>query len=291
MMAAGPGVASFQDSFLGPYLPATLSGSNAALRTPDLAALSVEYLPPVLPGVREEYNDFNAGTVRPPRYSVPAPIAPAATRPVLFVGLRSKPGAKPLTLPGSESRLMGVEWQVGRGRVLMLAFNSLDPVFAAGTWPGMDTFMRRVLLSRPEETQGKGPDNRFQYDVLGGPGLTRVATSLATRESVRVWPGPPSLSRARGPCRPRRSPPETTRPRNYRCRSRTARDRPRPLNGRACPRPAPIAPDRECRARHRGKKRVWMYYVYLTSNKHVLYRFSIFKARFRSGFKQGFDRT
>ncbi|MEO6809459.1 MAG: hypothetical protein ABI353_10160, partial [Isosphaeraceae bacterium] len=174
VMAAGPGVASLQDSFLGPYLPATLSGSNAALRTPDLSALSVEYLPPVWPGVWEESNDFNPMAGRPPRYAVPAPIAPAATRPVLFVGLKPKPGATPLALPGSKSRLMGVECRVGRGRVLMLAFNPLDPAFAADAWPGMDTFVRRVVLRRSEEVLGSGADKRFQYAALGGPDLTWV---------------------------------------------------------------------------------------------------------------------
>ncbi|MBX6316187.1 MAG: hypothetical protein IRY99_25240, partial [Isosphaeraceae bacterium] len=108
--------------------------------------------PPRGPIEWEEARDFNTQGERPPRYKLPQPILPAATRPVLFVGLAPKPGATPLPLDPEGKRLLGVEWRVGRGRVLMLAFNPTDPAFAPDAWPGMDSFVRRVILRRPEET-------------------------------------------------------------------------------------------------------------------------------------------
>src|SRR5262249_53495839 len=69
---AGPSVAALQDSFLGPYLPATLSGVNKAMGTEDLVGLSRAYPPPLWQGEWEERNEFRPG--KPQRYKEIAPI-------------------------------------------------------------------------------------------------------------------------------------------------------------------------------------------------------------------------
>ncbi len=69
---------------------------------------------------------------------------------------------------------IGVEYSVGRGRVLMLAIDPNDPSLAK--WAGIDTFVRRVLMRRPEET---GAYQRVANQVarltpLSGPDLSWV---------------------------------------------------------------------------------------------------------------------
>ncbi|MBX6315018.1 MAG: hypothetical protein IRY99_19205, partial [Isosphaeraceae bacterium] len=80
VVAAGPSVASLQESFLGPYLPATLSGRNASLLKDELEPLGHAYPPPVWPIEWEEARDFNTQGERPPRYKLPQPLKPAAPR-------------------------------------------------------------------------------------------------------------------------------------------------------------------------------------------------------------------
>lgn len=179
VIGSGPVFASLQDSFLGPYLPATPSGENASLGEDDLKTLVQEYPPPLWPNEWEDQIDFDPQGLRPPRYKEPEKgIVPGPLRPVLFSGLTPRPGATPLPLDPEGRRLLGVEWRVGRGRVLILAFNPLDPAFAQEAWPGMDNFVRRVVLRRPEEPYGGGASSppgvnaATFYSLLRGPDLS-----------------------------------------------------------------------------------------------------------------------
>lgn len=180
---AGPSFNLLQDSFLSPYLPADPTGENALLARGDLTALSAEYPPPLV-AVNRDGDDEAASHVTEPvkrlgdRYRVPVPIKPKADRPVFLAGLKPKPGSVGIPLGESGTRMAGVERRVGRGRVLMLGFNPTDPAMAA--WPGLDTFVRRVVLRRPEDSRagrsvgdGRGAPTP-QFGALPGPDLTWV---------------------------------------------------------------------------------------------------------------------
>ncbi len=177
VVAAGPNVASLQESFLGPYLPATMSGGGASLSAAELAGLSQAYRPPLWPAEYEEPLSYiqQQRAVRapaPPRYKPAEPIRPTEKRPLFVAGLEPKnePGISTIPLLDPGNHLLAVERRVGRGRIVMLAVNPNDPALAA--WPGMDTLIRRVLLRRPEEIWGGS--ERKVYQLLSGPELSWV---------------------------------------------------------------------------------------------------------------------
>ena len=143
-----------KDSFLGPYLPAEASGENALLSREDLTPLSQAYPPAEHPDQPRWTTRTSSRTTRtsaspPAGFRRPVPINPPPNRPVFLAGLSPRPGAVSIPLGDSGDRLVGVERRVGRGRVLMLGLNPTDPALAV--WPGLDTFIRRVILRRPEE--------------------------------------------------------------------------------------------------------------------------------------------
>jgi hypothetical protein len=151
---ATPAFTILRGSFLDPYLPADPSGEGVLLGANELEGMSVEYPPPSrfgdpndvfpTPATEEEAkNRFGH------RYRAPEPIRPASNRPLYVAGLRPREGSSTLPLDESSGRLVGVERRVGRGRVLMLTVNPTDSALAS--WPGLDTFIRRVVLRRPEE--------------------------------------------------------------------------------------------------------------------------------------------
>lgn len=146
--------AALQDSFLAPYLPAEPTGENVLLKADDLKPLADSYRPTALIQSRDDPQPVpdvdDTGRFDRKLYLPPEPIIPASNRPVFLAGLRPAPGASVITLGESSSHVVAVEQRVGRGRVLMLALNPVDPALTA--WPGLDTFIRRVLLRRPEET-------------------------------------------------------------------------------------------------------------------------------------------
>ncbi|WP_237722792.1 hypothetical protein [Singulisphaera acidiphila] len=150
---ARPSFAALGDSFLGPYLPASLSGESDLLNESDLKPLSDAFRPIIPYAVREEPVPVPEVDTEAQRrqhaYLDPEPIRPASNRPVYLAGLRPNPGASTLRLGESSERILGVEQRVGRGRILMLALNPTDPALVA--WPGLDTLVRRVILRRPED--------------------------------------------------------------------------------------------------------------------------------------------
>ena len=181
---AGPAFAPLRESFLAPYLPADPSGENVMRAGADLKALSEAY-PPTTSGADPEdpvasniaWNQAWEAYGR--RYKAPAPIPATEKKPMFVAGLTPRPGAVVIPMGGSDDLPLGVEWRVGRGRVLMLAVSLSEPDLLA--WPGFDTMVRRVVLRRPEEHQANpmGIDMSGgivlpRYDPLHGPDLTTV---------------------------------------------------------------------------------------------------------------------
>lgn len=164
---AGPAFSLLKDSFLSPYLPGDPTGAHVLLGRGDLTPLSDAYPPPLVrtPQEAEQPPAWALDeTVNPRsgRYRRPVPIDPKPNQPVYLAGLAPRPGASAISLGESGDRLVGVEWRVGRGRVLMLGLSLTDPAIAS--WPGLDTFVRRVVLRRPEERLAPPP---YQRDVAG----------------------------------------------------------------------------------------------------------------------------
>lgn len=142
---AGPSLAPLQDSFLEPVLPATSSGRNISLEGDDFATISQAFLAPYWPIEGE------TGYIR--RYIDQInPIRTTPDRPIFLSGLNPKPGAETISLGDESETTLGVEWRVGRGRVLMLALKPTDA--ALQNWPGLDTWVRRVMFRRPAEPRG-----------------------------------------------------------------------------------------------------------------------------------------
>jgi hypothetical protein len=199
---AGPAFSILKDSFLSPYLPADVTGENTLLEKKDLQPLSDGYRPPTistLAGLNDDSGNFEEPVPRfAGRYRGPVPITPAPSRPVFLTGLKPKPGAVGISLGESGDRLLGVEQRVGRGRVLMLAVNPTDPALAS--WPGLDTFVRRVVLRRPEEGRdSRVPTERDKYNFnpsasrfgpLAGPDLSWFR--LASRDLRAALPAKPT---------------------------------------------------------------------------------------------------
>ena len=174
---AGPSLAPLQDSFLAPYLPATPSGDDALLSADDLEVLSQSHPAPNWP------EEGDAGPI--PRFLGDGPdhrIRPIADKGLFLTGLEPMPGSTVLPLGDPKGHRLGVEWRVGRGRVLILGVKLTDPVMLS--WPGLDTFVRRVVLRRPQESQ-----QGLRFAVLGAPALTWVrytARDLGTKPTVRL---------------------------------------------------------------------------------------------------------
>jgi hypothetical protein len=181
---AGPGFAPLRESFLKDYLPAEPSGENVMRSGAELKPLSDAYPPPAAAydpddpmasntPWREVWESFGR------RYRAPAPIPATARKPLFIAALKPRPGATAIPLGVADSPPLGVEWKVGRGRVLMLAVSLTDPDLAG--WPGFDTMVRRVVLRRPEERMidpvrpnGQGGYLPPRYEPLNGPDLTGV---------------------------------------------------------------------------------------------------------------------
>ncbi len=188
---AGPSLAPLQDSFLDPLLPATPSGKNVSLDGKAFSALSSEYLAPYRPIEGE------TGTI--PRYvSEPEPIRTTRDRSIFLSGLTPKPGATPIPLGDPDDNLLGVEWRVGRGRVLMLTVKLTDPALLA--WPGLDSLVRRVVFRRPEEARaGRGfailPATQLSWVRIVGRDLGAVANPGAPLDESSLMAGdnPPPM--------------------------------------------------------------------------------------------------
>jgi hypothetical protein len=173
---AAPSFSILRDSFLAPYLPADPTGANALLNQDALTPLAQEYPPPTPPREADEMqvptSSMEEFELFDRRYRAPEPIRPASDRPVFLAGLEPRPGASRIPLGESSDHTLGVEWRVGRGRVLMLALNPTDPALAA--WPGLDTLVRRVILRRPEDYHIRTPSRSPVFVPLSGPDLTWV---------------------------------------------------------------------------------------------------------------------
>jgi hypothetical protein len=175
--SVGSSLAPLQESFLGPYLPATSSGKNVPLIGDDLEVLSQAYPPPLWPGEYQEMLEQTGQGIQavtdftPPRYKGPQPIKTPLNRPVLLTGLTPAPGSTSIYLNGEGSPILGVEWRVGRGRVLIVSFRPTDPSLVA--WGGFDTLIRRIVMRRPEETWGSTSDRHGRaYAFLNAPSLS-----------------------------------------------------------------------------------------------------------------------
>ncbi len=179
MGGAGRSLESLRQSFLDPYLPADLSGVNAELAAGDFEALSEAHPAPNKPLPEE--------VLTPPRYRpvrLEDRIRPPPGRSVFLTGLEPKPGATVLPLGDPGQHVLGVEWSVGRGRVLMLGVRLTEKPWT--DWPGLDTFVRRVVLRRPEEPHAQGS----RFVVLSGPELNWIRYVARDLHAPDVSSGP-----------------------------------------------------------------------------------------------------
>jgi hypothetical protein len=198
VIASGPGVALLNDSFLSPYLPATLTGENSNLSTDELKALADQYRPPL--AIDRQYADINVvdfsgrATDPPTRYRAPEPINATDRQPIPLAALEPKPGATKIPLSPDSPKSIAVEWRVGRGRVLMLAIRPTEPALRA--WPGRDTFVRTLLFRRREEPrfQDRG---LWSYGLLDGSDLSW--TRYVARDlDLKPWEDPNASPNAPG---------------------------------------------------------------------------------------------
>jgi hypothetical protein len=181
---AGPNYAALRESFIEPFLPAESLSEATQLDSNALAKFAEMYAPPAAAVEPDEpiegtqrYDQAFAQYGR--RYRNPVPLVIPKSKPLYFAKLKAKPGAREIGLGDPGLPPLGVEWRVGRGRILMLSVAINDPVLVA--WPGYSTLLRRVVLRRPEEhlaqelgysNGGAGGYAAPRYDTLNGPDLT-----------------------------------------------------------------------------------------------------------------------
>ncbi len=207
----GPSFSLLKDSFLAPYLPGEATGESALLKASDLAPMSAEYPPPVpsVAGLSDEgsmYSTLERPREMPGGYRPRVPIRVPESRPLFLATLKPNPDAVVIPLGAGSDRVIGVEQRVGRGRILMLGFSMIDPSIAS--WPGFDTFFRRVVLRRPEESAASrmpydGLDPAVKrYSPLPGPDLSwfrYLTRDLGSPVPVhRVIPSPADRRRSLG---------------------------------------------------------------------------------------------
>jgi hypothetical protein len=210
---AGQAYALYRESFLGPYLPGEPTGQTVGLGEEDLKPLSQSYPPPSTPflphaedfsGIQRIPEQMQLGRI----YQPPAAIRPPRAKPVYLSVLRPTAGASTIPLGEASPHLLAVERRVGRGRITMLTINPTEPVL--GTWPGVDTLVRRVVLRRPEEgVAGPAGFNSAGYQgprrgVLAAQDLTWYR--ITSRDAR---PGEDSAGRLSEPVRP---PPRVEKP-------------------------------------------------------------------------------
>lgn len=176
-------ILSDDESFLAPYLPGAPSGENTSLEESDLLGLSRAYPPPDWKYRQDDFELQNFGEVpngglsqsfttgaRPPdRYREWQPIDLPPERPMYLAGL-DRIAADATWITDPQGHRLGIERRVGRGRILMLAFDPKEAGFM--NWRGNDTFVRRVLLRRPEDNWN--PNDPNDASMLGGPSLSWV---------------------------------------------------------------------------------------------------------------------
>lgn len=191
---AGSNLPALEESFLGRYLPADSFGETSPISAHELDALSEAYPPPLPPDdwpevdalptadfstekEKEQAPNSSSALLRLLRPHSPVPygpvvrIRPLKNRQIYMSILKAREGA--VSLPFGETandpgRPLGVERRVGRGRVLMLSIRPTDPAIVG--WKGFDTFLRRVILRRPEEPWNRA--RSVQSRMLGAPELT-----------------------------------------------------------------------------------------------------------------------
>ncbi|QDV36708.1 hypothetical protein [Tautonia plasticadhaerens] len=182
------------ESFLAPYLPAEPSGENLTLGESDLKGLASLYLPPIwkadrLASPSADYSNpmqARRGAINDrlgSRYAPPEPIDLPPDRPMQLTGL--SPLADDVQwITDDQGRRFGAERRVGRGRILMLGIDPKESAFQR--WAGNDTFIRRVVLRRPEDRwRPLDPNDNF---MLSGPELSWYR--LLGRDLEPVPPAP-----------------------------------------------------------------------------------------------------
>jgi hypothetical protein len=203
---AGQSYALLRESFLGPYLPADATGENVALNQDDLRPLSQSYPPPSVPTISDDQRQATPLTTEAAvrryayQYLAPAPIQPAAKRPLYLAVLKAKPGASTISLGDASPHLLAVEHRVGRGRVTMLTINPNEEALIA--WPGLDTLIRRVILRRPEEPRSVGSGSEG-YKLAPEERGRLLATDLSwyrimSRDAGLATPSPAGRAAADG---------------------------------------------------------------------------------------------
>lgn len=168
---------SDSESFLASYLPGEPSSDSSTLTEADLLPLSNRYPPPVwkIDRLSLASGDYSVmpsefeRTVRrsASRYGPVDAINLPPDRPLFLAGLA------PITNDASwisddQGHRFGIERRVGRGRILVLAFDPKESAFLQ--WKGNDTFVRRVILRRPEDLWNPlDPNGVFMH---AGPALS-----------------------------------------------------------------------------------------------------------------------
>lgn len=148
-----------QDGFLGPYLPARPSGRNATLSREDLQPFLSSFAAPARPQPEPGSDNYHPYDEPPPPSGSPRLPRPES---LYITGFEPLEGASAFHLKGVESPIIGVERRVGRGRLLVLGFQPTDAALQG--WPGLDSFVRTVILRRPDEA-GVGSG----FVMLNGP--------------------------------------------------------------------------------------------------------------------------
>jgi hypothetical protein len=195
---AGQSLAVLEESFLGPLLPAHFNGQNQTYEPSELKERLAFYPAPWWPK-----NPFSEEVEGVQKTAAPR-VFDGLLSPLFVNGLALETGARPLHFGGDDGPVIGAEWRVGRGRVVLLGFRPTDA--ALGSWRGLDTFVRRVVLRRPANppTPGtllSGRDLswvRFVTRDLGAPSIGQDEDEAAQqgampgevqapRQAVAAW--------------------------------------------------------------------------------------------------------
>ncbi len=173
------------ESLIAPYLPGVPNGLSSLVPPDEFQEFQDSY---EAPRWRDALDSFDVQNYSPRSLKESTPAPEEARPPESEAGLYLA-GLDPigsdvvsLRLHGNRGPVIGLERRVGRGRILMLAFDPKEAELLK--WPGNDQMTRQIILRRPNDPWRVGDRNDSR--MLAGTDLSWYR--LLSRDLIQLPP-------------------------------------------------------------------------------------------------------